>query len=162
MKSIKEHLKQFKLSGIYNNVEERINYAENKSISYREFLELLLEDEANSRKSNNYKKRCFQAKLPSKKTIEDFDFSFQPSIDKRQINDFATCQFLEGAKNVIFIGEPGTGKTHLSIGIGIKALQKGNKVLFTRVNEMLRVLYASKADNSYCKKLKGIRSRGYE
>ena len=154
MNSIKETLRQFKLSGIYNNIEERLSYAEKSSISYREFLEILLEDEVNNRKSNSYKKRCLQAKLPSKKTIEDFDFSFQPSIDKKQISDLATCQFLKEAKNVVFIGKPGTGKTHLSIGVGIKGLQKGYKVLFIEVSEMLRALHSSKADNSYSKKVK--------
>ena len=76
MKSIEENLKQFKLSGIFRTFEERVDYAEKNSLAYREFLEILLEDEANSRRDNNYKKRCLQARLPRKKTIEDFDFSF--------------------------------------------------------------------------------------
>lgn len=154
MSSIKENLRNFKLSGISNTLEERLSYAEKNSLPYREFLEILLEDEANSRKGNNYKKRCLQAKLPSKKTVEDFDFSFQPCIDKKQINDLITCRFIKEAKNIVFIGKPGTGKTHLSISIGIKGLQKGYKVLFTSVGEMLKNLHSSKADNSYSKKVK--------
>ncbi len=65
-----------------------------------------------------------------------------------------TCRFIKEAKNIVFIGKPGTGKTHLSISIGIKGLQKGYKVLFTSVGEMLKNLHSSKADNSYCKKVK--------
>lgn len=154
MSRLKELVKKFKLSGIYGTLEERLAYAQESSISYREFLEILLEDEANNRRDNNYKKRCNQAKLPSKKTIEEFDFAFQPSLDKKKINDMMTCQFIGDRKNIIFIGKPGTGKSHLSIATGIKALRKGYKVLFTPVSEMLHNLHSSKADNSYYKKIK--------
>ena len=154
MNLLKSRLRDFKLSGIYNSLEERITYAKQKDLSYTEFLELLLEDEANNRKDNSYKKRYSKAKLPYYKTLEDFDYSFQPSIDKKIINDFATCQFIAGRKNLVFIGNPGTGKTHLSIGIGIKALLKGYKVLFTSVGEMLQGLHFSKADNSFYQKLR--------
>lgn len=154
MNMIKTRLKEFKLSGINNNLEERLDFAKDKSISYVEFLELLLEDEANNRRDNNYKRRYTKAKFPVHKTIEDFDFSFQPSIDKRMINDCLTCNFIKEKRNVIFIGNPGTGKTHLSIGIGLKALMKGYKVLFTSVSEILHNLNAAKADNSYYMKIK--------
>jgi DNA replication protein DnaC len=154
MNMLKARLREFKLSGIYNSVEERIAYANEKKLSYTEFLELLLEDEANNRRDNGYKNRYQKAKFPYRKILEDFDFTFQPSIDRRIINDCATCQFISEKKNIVFIGSPGTGKTHLSIGIGIKALLKGYKVLFTSVNEMLQTLHFSKADNSFYQKLK--------
>ena len=153
MSAIKARLREFKLSGIYNSYEERMKYAIDKSLSYEEFLELLLEDEANNRKDNSFKKRYSKAKFPYSKNIEDFDFSFQPSIDKRTVNDICTCSFVKETRNVVFIGNPGTGKSHLSIGIGIKAILKGYKVLFTQVSEMLANLYFSKADNSYYGKL---------
>lgn len=154
MNQIKERLRSFKLSGMFTTLEERLTYAEKNSISYKEFLEILLEDEANNRQGNNYKKRWTLAKLPARKTIEDFDFSFQPDLDKKKISDLLTCQFVEEKRNIIFIGKPGTGKTHLSIAIGMKGLQKGHRVLFTSVSEMLRNLHSSKADNSYFKKLR--------
>jgi DNA replication protein DnaC len=153
MNMVKKRLRDFKLSGIYNSLEERINYAKEKSLSYMEVIELLLEDEANNRRDNGYKKRQDKSKLPCYKTLEEFDFGFQPSIDKRAINDYATCQFIPEKKNLVFIGTPGTGKTHLSIGIGIKALLKGYKVLFTSANELLQNLHFSKADNSFYQKL---------
>lgn len=153
MNTLKSRLRDFKLSGIYNSLEERLSYAQEKSLGYVEFLELLLEDEANNRRNNSYKMKYAKAKLPSHKTLEDFDFSFQPSINKRVINDCTTCNFIREKKNIVFIGNPGTGKTHLSISIGIKVLMKGFKVLFTSVSEMLQALNASKADNSYYKKV---------
>ena len=153
MNMLKSRLKDFKLSGIYSTVDERLSFAKDKSFSYQEFLELLLEDEENNRRENSYKKRYSRAKLPYQKRIEDFDFSFQPSIDRRVINDFATCQFIGQKKNIIFLGEPGVGKSHLSVAIAIKALLKGHRVLFTQVSEMLQSLHQSKADNSYYKKL---------
>lgn len=153
MQNIKSQLRDFKLSGIYNSIEERISFANDKSLSYIDFISLLLEDETNSRRDNSYKKRYAKSRFPSYKKIEDFDFSFQPSIDKRIINDAITCQFILNKKNIVFIGNPGTGKTHLSIAIGIKALQKGFKVLFTSTAQMLHELHISKADNSYHKKL---------
>lgn len=153
MNTLKSKLRDFKLSGIYNSLEDRLAYAQSKSLSYLEFFELLMEDEASNRINNSYKKRYMKAKLPAHKTVEDFDFSFQPSIDKKIINDCLTCNFIQEKRNIVFIGNPGTGKTHLSIAIGLRALMKGAKVLFTHVSEMLQVLNASRADNSYYQKI---------
>lgn len=153
MNTLKSRLRDFKLSGIFNSLEERLSYAQQKSLSYIEFLELLMEDEFTNRSNNGCKKRSAKAKLPAHKTFEDFDLSFQPSIDRRIINDCLTCNFIREKKNIIFVGNPGTGKTHLSIAIGIKALMKGFKVLFTPVSEMLQALNASRADNSYYQKV---------
>lgn len=153
MNMLKSRLKEFKLAGIYNCLEERLSYAHKKSLGHTEFLELLMEDEFNNRNSNGYKKRYSKAKLPAHKTMDDFDFSFQTSIDKKLINDCATCNFIREKHNVVFIGNPGTGKTHLSLAIGINALKKGFKVLFTSVSEMLQALNGSKADNSYYQKV---------
>lgn len=153
MNILKSRLREFKLSGIYNSLEERLSYAKEKSLTYTQFLELIMEDEYNNRRDNSYKRRYSKAKLPAYKIIEDFDFSFQPSIDKRVINDCLTCNFIKERRNIVFIGNPGTGKTHLSIAIAIKALMKGYKVLFTSVSELLHNLNASKADNSYYQKI---------
>lgn len=153
METLKQNLRDFKLAGMLMALEERIVYANDKQLSYQQFLSLLCEDEANNRKDNGYKKRYMKAKLPAHKTVEDFDFAFQPSLNKKLNNDALTCQFIKEKRNLIFIGNPGTGKTHLSTAIGLRALSKDFKVLFVTVAELLYQLHIAKADNSYYKKL---------
>lgn len=141
MNILKTKLREFKLAGMLNSLEERITYVNDNNLSYGQFLELLCEDEVNNRRDNSHKKRYARAKLPSYKTIKEFDFSFQPSIDKKQINDVSICQYIKERKNFVLVGELGTGKTHLAIALGVKALLKGYKVLFTNTAEMLRQLH---------------------
>jgi DNA replication protein DnaC len=86
--------------------------------------------------------------------LEEYNFRFQPSIDKRFIYNLGTCEFVRKKENVAFIGPPGTGKTHLAIALGTMAIKQGYNVLFTTVNNMLEELYISRADNSFHQKLK--------
>ena len=90
MQSLVSDLRSFKLSGMVFSLEERLIYAQTNKLSYREFLELLCDDERSTRKDNNYKRRKNAAKLSSIKRLEDFDFSFQPTIDPKHISDLAT------------------------------------------------------------------------
>jgi len=156
MQSLVSDLRSFKLSGMVFSLEERLIYAQTNKLSYRELLELLCDDEKSMRKDNNYKKRKNAAKLPSMKRLEDFDFSFQPTIDQKHIADLATCRFINTKENVILVGESGTGKTHLAISLAIKALSKEYSVYFTTVSDLLYNLHIAKADNSYPRKLKQI------
>ena len=100
MQSLVSDLRSFKLSGMVFSLEERLIYAQTNKLSYRELLELLCDDEKSMRKDNNYKKRKNAAKLPSMKRLEDFDFSFQPTIDQKHISDLATCRFINTKENV--------------------------------------------------------------
>jgi len=156
MQQLIKGLKEFKLSGMAFCLEERLSYAQTNKLSYQELLELLCDDEKSSRRDNNYKRRKNAAKLPSVKKLEDFDFSFQPSIDQKLISRLASCQFIKSKENIILIGSSGTGKTHLAISFAIKALSKEYNVFFTTVSELLYNLHIAKADNSYHKKLKQI------
>lgn len=156
MQELLKQLKEFKLAGIVTSLEERISYAKLNKLSYQDFLELLCGDETNNRRDNGYKKRCAAAKLPANKRLDDFDFSFQPSIDAQQVYEVATCRFIKSYENIILIGDSGTGKTHLAISFALKALEKEHKVYFTTVSDMLYNLHIAKADNSYHKKLKQL------
>jgi len=154
MQTLLSTLKEFKLSGIVSSLEERLIYAKSNNLSYKELLELLCEDEKNTRKDNGYQRRRKAAKLPTIKLLEDFDFSFQPSIDQRSISDIATCQFINSKENIILQGDSGTGKSHLAISFALKALEKEYNVFFTTVSDMLHSLHSSKVDNSYHKKIR--------
>jgi len=156
MQELYKRLKEFKLSGMVHALETRLLYARSKKLPYEEFLELLCEDERDSRRDNNYKRRYSLAKLPQQKKLEDFDFGFQASIDEREINDIASCKFITAKENIILIGDSGTGKTHLAISFALKALSKEYKVFFTTVSDMLYNLHISRADNSYYRKLQQL------
>lgn len=151
---ILKKLREFKLSGMINALEIRIKQAEDDNLGYAEFLSLLLEDEVNRRTDNRKSKLYRRAKLPFEKGIEDFDFTFQPSVKKQEILELATCRFLEKRANLIFIGPPGTGKTHLSVALALEALGRGKPVLFTTVWEMINSLQQSRADYSYQRKIR--------
>jgi DNA replication protein DnaC len=152
--TLTKNLRNLKLSGVVKTVEVRNEQAIKEKLSFMEFLELLIEDELTNRKDNSYKKRFQKAHFPFTKTVEEYDFNFQPTLNHQEIYNLATCEFIRKKENIVFIGPPGTGKTHLSVSIGIKALQQGYKVIFTTVSDMMSALFESKADNSYAQKLK--------
>jgi DNA replication protein DnaC len=149
MKTLKSQLTKLKLSGMVKSIETRNKYALEGKVSYLEFLELLIEDEMASRLANSYKRRFGRSKLTELKQLDDYDFSFQPEIDKPLIYDLASCRFIDEKKNVIFMGNPGVGKTHLANAIGIEALKKDYKVYFYHVNDIIEKLHASRADGTY-------------
>lgn len=131
----------------------RIEQAIREKLSYQEFLELLLQDEVTNRTTNGNNKRMHRARFPSQKSIEEFDFNMQPSINRQHIYQFGTCEFIRKKENITFIGRSGTGKTHLAIAIGVKAVLQGYTVLFTTLSDMLDQLYTSRVDNSFHRRL---------
>jgi len=112
--------------------------------TYVSFLDELLTLEQNERKRRSEELRIKMARLPHRKTIEEFEFEFQPSIDKRQINELSTLAFAARVENVIFLGPPGVGKTHLAVGLAIKALEAGMVVYYVSLAHLIADL--KKAD----------------
>src|SRR5690606_14076501 len=96
-----------------------------------------------------YQNKLRESKLDTQKVLDSYDFSYQPQVDKRQIYDLASCRFIDQKYNVVFMGKPGVGKTHLANAIGLEAVKKGKKVLFIHSNEMVEKLYSSRADGTY-------------
>jgi len=146
-------LREFKLSGIIRTLDIRLLEAIDRNLSHKEFLELLLEDEINQRADNKRKRLYGGAHLPFEKGLEDFDFTFQPTVKKAEMLDLATGNFIGKHENIIFIGQPGTGKTHLSVALGLRALGYGLTVSFTTVADMITTLEQSRADLSYQRKI---------
>lgn len=151
--SIHKRLTELKLAGMKKTLEVRLQQASGDSVSYTEFISLLLTDEITNRQDNKNKHLYKQAHLPFEKGLEDFDFSFQPSISKKEVLELATGNFLTTKTNILFIGQPGTGKTHLSIALGLRALSLSKTVLFTTLWDMIDVLHQSRADFSFQRKL---------
>ncbi|MBI3956612.1 MAG: ATP-binding protein [Candidatus Kerfeldbacteria bacterium] len=118
----------------FKNVAQRVN---NNHGTVHDFFESLLEKEILYREENRILRWNQQARFPFQKTIEQFDFSFQPSIKKRVVNELISCRFINEGENVIFLGPPGVGKTHLSIGLGLEAIQKGLDTKFLKLDEFI-------------------------
>ncbi len=102
-------LRDLKLSGIIKTLDTRNEEAIKNSFSYMEFFELLINDEVLNRRNNSNIKRVNKAKFPQHKTLEEYNFNYQPTINKRFIYNLATCEFVRKKENVAFIGPPGTG-----------------------------------------------------
>ena len=88
--------------------------------------------------------------------MEDYDFSYQPELDKKQIYDLASCRFIKLKKNIIFMGKPGTGKTHLANAIGLEALKQNYKVIFMHLNELIEKLFSAKGDGTYLYNIRNL------
>lgn len=151
---LQEKIKKLHLAGMLQTVDMRAEQAVREQLSYTEFLELLVNDENLNRSRNRRKELMRRSKIPQHKTIEEFNFSWQPTLNRQAIYSFGTCEFIRKKENIAFIGLPGTGKTHLSIALGIKAIEQGYTVLFTTLSDMMEDLYMSRADNSFRQKLK--------
>jgi len=153
---IEKKLREYRLSGMIQTLEIRVKQATEENLGYAEFLGLLLEDETDKRMDNKHQRLYRGAKLPFEKDLADFDFAFQPSIKKQEIMELSTLRFLDKKANILFLGQPGTGKTHLSVALALKALGHGKTVLFTTVWKMINLLQQSRADYSYEKKIQGF------
>jgi DNA replication protein DnaC len=121
---------------------------------YADFLEQILAEEVAAKTSKNVTMRTAMARFPFVKPLETFDFSYQPSIDRKQVMDLASCHFIEHGDNVIILGPPGVGKSHLSVSLGMKAIEAGYRVLFTTAANLIGSLTRAMAEGRLEDKLK--------
>ncbi|MDI9260532.1 IS21-like element helper ATPase IstB [Alicyclobacillus sendaiensis] len=141
---VRDQLERLKLSTAASHLETRLRAAMHRQATYLDFLEDLLEGELRIREERHLQLRLRMARLPYRKTLEDFDFTFQPSLDEKAIRELATMSFVERAENVLFLGPPEVGKTHLAVALGLEALRAGYSVYFSplaRLVEDLRRAY---------------------
>jgi DNA replication protein DnaC len=108
--------------------------------TYETFLARALGAELDGREQKAIARRLKSARIPAKKTLDGFDFSFQPSLSQRRLRELADLSFVRTCTNVIFLGPPGTGKTHLSLALADRALAVGHSVLFTTLAELAQAL----------------------
>ncbi len=138
-------LRKLRLSGLLQALEVRLQEAVGNNLGHAEFLELLLQDELNVRQQRLIARRTKAASFRDTKTLEDFDFSFNPSVKRRQIYDLASGAFIRESRDVLFVGPPGVGKSHLAQAIGHQAIRMGFKVLYRSVFDVVRELMESEA-----------------
>ena len=125
-----ENLKSLKLSTMIRNLAGHLRQAKQDKLGYDEFLLNLTEVEVQVRKENGRKRRLREAKFPLLKPLETFDFGAAPELDARLIKELSGCQYVHKARNIIFLGKSGTGKTHLATGLGMEACKQGVRTRF--------------------------------
>lgn len=146
-------LKKLRLSGVLQTLELRIRQAADDNLSNSEFLLRLLMDEVERREGKQLELRLRRANFEHQKALEDFDFTFNPQVPKSKIVDLATCAFVTRHHNVCIVGPTGVGKSHIAQAIGHRACAVGHQVLYTSAHALFIQLRASRADDSYERKL---------
>jgi DNA replication protein DnaC len=136
--ALRKTLKQLRLSGLLDGLEIRLQEAAGHGLSHGEFLELILQDELAVRGNRQLDRRFKAAEFRERKSLEDFDWSFNPSIPRKQIYDLASCRFLREGRDVLWLGPPGVGKSFMVQAIGCQAIKAGYTVYYRSVFDLVR------------------------
>jgi DNA replication protein DnaC len=148
-------LKALRLSGILETLDVRNRQAIEEKLAYVEFLERLLEDEVERRGQKQLLLRLRRASFNVEKTLEGFDWTFNPQINRQEVFDLATCAWIERREVLLLVGPSGVGKSHLAQALGHEACRRGYDVAFTPVAKMLSALHGGRADGTYDRRLAG-------
>lgn len=149
-------LEQLKLTTALAQLDGAAQQAAAASWSYSHFLGYLLEAELQERHRRTVKLNLQFARFPYHKRLEDFDYPAQPAVDRRLIDELATCRFLHDGRSIVFLGPPGVGKTHLAIALGLLTAEAGHRVYFTTAIEMTRRLSKALAENRLHRELHNL------
>jgi DNA replication protein DnaC len=136
--ALRKTLKQLRLSGLLESLEIRLQEAVGHGLSHGEFLELILQDELAVRANRQFERRFKAAEFRERKSLEDFDWAFNPSIPRKQVYDLASCRFLREGRDVLWLGPPGVGKSFLVQAIGYQAIKTGYTVLYRSIFDLVR------------------------
>ena len=136
--TLRNALKRLRLSGLTESLEVRLQEAASHSLNHAEFLELVLQDELVIRSDRLLQRRVKAAGFRDLKTLDDFDWAFNPSLKKKQVFDLATGRFIREARDVLWLGPPGLGKSHLVQAIGYQAIKAGFVVLYRSIFDVVR------------------------
>jgi DNA replication protein DnaC len=139
------HLKQLRLPGIRQNLSIRLQEAQASQLSHEQFLELLVQDEMALRCDRKAERAIKVARFMNMKPLDRFDWQFNPNIDRRRILELATCRFVRQHTDLLFIGPPGTGKTHLAQALGYEAIKRGHSVRYVSIFDLVRELMNDEA-----------------
>jgi DNA replication protein DnaC len=136
MEQLLYQLKSIRLSGMAERLPIRLQEAGARELTHVEFLSILVEDELERRRERLLQRRLKAARFPEMMSLDTFDFDFNPSIKRKLIGELASARFVFERQSVLLLGPPGVGKTHLAIGIGISAIEKGYTVLYRSVFDL--------------------------
>ena len=154
MDRLRENLESLKMKNTLEILDNYLERAVAENLNIVEVLDHIFSEEAKSKRKRAYEKQIQMSGFPIKKTLDDFDFSFQPSIDKRQIDELATMRFLENGENVVFLGPPGVGKTHLASALGLVAAQHRFSTYYINCHQLIEQLKKAHFENRLPDKLK--------
>ena len=149
-----EKLDYLELDQFKEHLNEIVTKTQNQDITFLDALNMLLEYQINQKKDNVYHACVKVAHFPFIKSIDDFDFAFQPSVSKVQIKNLCSLSFMENSENVVFIGTPGTGKTHLAVSIGIECAKSRKSVYFITCKDLVWQLEKAANENRLERRLK--------
>src|SRR5690606_2286693 len=141
-------LKRLKLRHLRETLDDVNARALEEEPSYLDFLGYVVAEEIEARDETQRAKRVQAARFPFERTLDDFDFSFQTSVDRKTLLDLARLGFIERRENLVLVGPPGVGKTHLSVALGFEAVNAGYRVSFTTVHDLVDRLYKAIADDT--------------
>jgi DNA replication protein DnaC len=147
------HLEQLGLAQAAAVLDGRLEAAAQKEVVYAEFLADLLSRKVAVGRERYLVTRTRLAHVPFRRTLEQFDFGFQPSIDLRQVRELATLSFIADAANVLLLGPPGVGKTHLAVGLALRAIEQGSGAYFVRAHDLLGDLARAQAEHRLDRRL---------
>ena len=140
-------LEKLKMDHLAAQLDTVCEQAAAKELDFKSFLTQALDTEWRGRFQKGVESRLRTARLPWIKTLEQFDFSFQPSIDRKLVRELAGLSFVDRAHNVVLLGPPGVGKTHLSVALGVKAIEAGYSVLFLTLESLMSRLLKARKEN---------------
>lgn len=151
---LRAHCQRLRLHRLEAELPTLLEQAAKRDVPYTEFLDELLALEIRSKAEKHLAMRTAMARFPFQKTLDAFDFKFQPSIDPKVIRELATGRYLESGDNVLLLGPPGVGKTHLAVALGLKACEQGIRVLFTTATGLIATLGKAFAEGRLDERLK--------
>jgi DNA replication protein DnaC len=140
LQRLREHCHRLRLYQVEQELSASLEQAAKKELSYADFLDQLLATEIESKTHKHHQMRIAMARFPFQKTLESFDFKFQPSIDPKPIRELASGRYIHSGDNVLFLGPPGVGKSHLAVALGMKACEQGIRTLFITATALITTL----------------------